>query len=361
MLTFIIPLLLGLIIGFLIRGKPSESFLISGKKRAAWSIGIGFIGLVIGLPIGLATSQSTGPQIAGLIGGGLGLGVLNVLSLENSTYQKWSDRHSFVWLIVGFTCAIAFSAYRLFDIKLSMPSQQSTESEMRSLSLSELQTKAESGDPAAQIELGSRYEWGIKGVVENGVEAVKWYRRAAELGNAEAQWRLGTRFEFGQGVYKNYAEAMKWYQLSANQGNTAAQWSVGKLYESGAGVPENDVEAVRWYRLAAERGNFVAQHSLGFMYKDGKGVPQSAADAAMWFRRAADQGNERSQVELALLYLNGEGVPKSYTEAYFWWNLAAVQGGSFDRDARDRLERQMTREQIAEAQRRSAAWKPKKE
>ncbi len=64
MLTFIIPLLLGSIIGFLVRGKPSESFVISRKKRAAWVIGIGFLGLVVGLPIGLATSQSTGPQTA---------------------------------------------------------------------------------------------------------------------------------------------------------------------------------------------------------------------------------------------------------------------------------------------------------
>ena len=101
MLTFIIPLLLGSIIGFLIRGKPSDEVVFLGKRRAAWSIGIGFVGLVAGVPIGLATSQSAGPQIAGLIGAGLGLGVFNILALENASYKRWSERKTLAWLIGG--------------------------------------------------------------------------------------------------------------------------------------------------------------------------------------------------------------------------------------------------------------------
>jgi hypothetical protein len=101
MLTFIIPLLLGSIIGFLIRGKPSDTFAITTGKRVAWAIGFGFGGLLIGMPIGLAMSSTTGPQIAGLVGTGLGLGVFNILSIENPTYKKWSDKNAFSWLIGG--------------------------------------------------------------------------------------------------------------------------------------------------------------------------------------------------------------------------------------------------------------------
>ena len=98
MLTFIIPLLLGSIIGFLIRGKPSDTFAITTGRRVAWAIGFGFGGLLIGMPIGLAISPTTGPQIAGLIATGVWLGVFNILSIENATYNKWSERKVFAWV-----------------------------------------------------------------------------------------------------------------------------------------------------------------------------------------------------------------------------------------------------------------------
>ena len=36
---------------------------------------------------------------------------------------------------------------------------------------------------------------------------MKWYRKAAEEGNAYAQYKLGEMYNFGRGVPENYAEA----------------------------------------------------------------------------------------------------------------------------------------------------------
>ena len=52
---------------------------------------------------------------------------------------------------------------------------------------------------------------------------MKWLRKAAEQGNADAQSILGIMFSYGQGVPQNYAEAMKWFRKSADQGNADAQ------------------------------------------------------------------------------------------------------------------------------------------
>jgi|GEM_PF-3921735 len=101
MLTFLIPLLLGTILGFLIRGKPSDTFAITTGRRVVWGVGIALGGVAIGTPIGLSISSTTGPQIAGLIGAGLGLGVFNILSIENATYKKWSDKNALAWLVGG--------------------------------------------------------------------------------------------------------------------------------------------------------------------------------------------------------------------------------------------------------------------
>ena len=58
----------------------------------------------------------------------------------------------------------------------------------------------------------------------------------------------------GEGVPQDYAEAVKWYRLAAEQGDADAQYNLGLMYDNGNGVPQDYKEAVKWYRLAAEQG-----------------------------------------------------------------------------------------------------------
>ena len=51
------------------------------------------------------------------------------------------------------------------------------------------------------------------------------------------------------------AEAVRWFRLAAEQGDATAQNNLGVRYGTGRGVPQDDAEAVRWYRLAAEQGH----------------------------------------------------------------------------------------------------------
>ena len=67
---------------------------------------------------------------------------------------------------------------------------------------------------------------------------------------------------------------MKWYRLAAEQGNASAQYNLGVRYANGEGVPQDDAEAVKWYRLAAEQGDASAQYNLGVRHANGEGVPQ---------------------------------------------------------------------------------------
>ena len=57
-----------------------------------------------------------------------------------------------------------------------------------------------------------------QGVPEDDVEAVKWYRKAAEQGHVYAQFYLGGRYATGEGVPKNYIQAYAWANLAAAQG-----------------------------------------------------------------------------------------------------------------------------------------------
>jgi hypothetical protein len=106
----------------------------------------------------------------------------------------------------------------------------------------------------------------------------------------------------GQGVPQDYAEAVKWYRLAANQGDAFAQFHLGLMYAKGQGVPQDYAEAVKWYRLAANQGAAIAQFNIGLMYAEGDGVPQDYVGAHMWFNLSAaggDQDAVKSRDEVA--------------------------------------------------------------
>lgn len=59
-------------------------------------------------------------------------------------------------------------------------------------------------------------------MLQDYVEAVKWYRLAAAQGNADAQLNLGVMYGTGQGVLQDYTKAHALYNLAATKGNATA-------------------------------------------------------------------------------------------------------------------------------------------
>ena len=85
------------------------------------------------------------------------------------------------------------------------------------------------------------------------------YLKAAELGSAFAQYIVGNNYFNGVGVEENTDEAFKWFFKAAEQGQPNAQFEIGQLYEYGG----HDIETAReWYRKAAEQGHSDAQQKL---------------------------------------------------------------------------------------------------
>ncbi len=184
---------------------------------------------------------------------------------------------------------------------------------------------AEMGDSNGQFRLGYCYKNGL-GVTQDYAEAVRWYRKAAEQGDANAQCNFGVCYEKGHGVTLDYAEAVKWYRKAAEQGNTYAQNNLGYCYKNGLGVTQDYAEAVKWYRKAADQGHAWAQYNLGLCYYNGQGVTQDYAEAVKWYRKSAEQGYTMAQCNLGWCYYNGDGVTQDYAEAVKWYRKAAEQG-----------------------------------
>jgi len=157
-------------------------------------------------------------------------------------------------------------------------------------------------------------------------------------------------------------------KVAAEAGDPAAQ---DKLAEAFIMRGDSD-QAITWYRKAAEQGFAHAQGKLGHMLlmRSRTSVSStSAARAAMsdeavhWITLAANQGDTHGQADLADICLQGKLVKKDLVEAYKWGELAS-KGSMIDvattagRSARNAATLQMDADQIAEAQRRAAAFVP---
>lgn len=93
-------------------------------------------------------------------------------------------------------------------------------------------------------------------------KAVEHLQKAANLGDAAAQYCLGLCYNNGQGVAQDYTKAVEYYQKAADQGYAAAQYSLGLCYECGCGVEKDLMKAAEYYRKAVDQGNSDAKEAL---------------------------------------------------------------------------------------------------
>ncbi len=114
---------------------------------------------------------------------------------------------------------------------------------------------------------------------------------------------------------KHFSRAMQLLSPLAEVGNAEAQYRVAIMLEAGLGMVRNKLQAYRWMRAAAEQGHGLAQHGLGFMYLEGSCTTANPTIAAQWFQRAADQGLAGAQANLGMLYREGRGVPQDEEKA----------------------------------------------
>ena len=180
------------------------------------------------------------------------------------------------------------------------------------------------------------------------------YLEAANLGHGIAQFNLGLMYYRGMaGFASDEAEAVYWFRKSAEQGNADAQLKLGEMYALGMGVPVDYVEAVRWISEAAELGQVVAQVNLGRIYADGDWVAEDDLEAVRWIRKAAEQGSAIGQYSLAQLFENGEGVVKDVVQAYAWISIAAARGDEQFQVEKKRISEGMTNGEITKARKLS--------
>ena len=179
------------------------------------------------------------------------------------------------------------------------------------------------GDAKAQFKVAYMLYIG-KGVTKDYDEAVRWCRLAVEKNYSSAQYLLGYMYFLGRGVEKDYQKAFDLFHMSANQGNIKAQEKLGDVYFKGKLeiAPQDYVRAFDWYKKAAEKGNATAQYKLGEMYFHGHGVGQDYIEALFWFRKSAEKNCPDALISLGYMYIKALGVNKNIAESARYYGIA---------------------------------------
>jgi Sel1 repeat len=185
-------------------------------------------------------------------------------------------------------------------------------------------------------------------------------KAAAEGGEANAQMELGMMYLEGRGFPRNVAAGREWFKRAAESGHPEGQFKLARLLR-GDGInwyKAND-ECFGWMKKAAEAGHPGAQFLLAKMYtRPFFGTNQRAdPDAALkWYRAAAAGGDSGAQLTLAQ---NCE--QRDYVESLTWYLIASQnplpdgEGNIHDQFAgarADSLSKKMLPDQLAEAQRK---------
>lgn len=298
------------------------------------------------LPGGVRGGQTTGGQMEALYGyphSTLGIGfesgrkwVQDYSSTdmqsgaEVNIHQQQTEPEQ-AGLVIGFDCTTEAEIARRIA---SNPNRYDDDEANKVLCAGVLNEGIERGkqllkqDSLSQEErAGAAYQIGFGYYqLEEMQEALRWFLKAAEQGNTEAQYAAGYYYNNGIGTEQNPATAVKWYTKAAEQGNTEAMNNLAHCYEQGKGVESDPLLAFEWFERAAEAGNATAMCNLAYYYLGEKGIPADDDKLFEWATKAAEELNEEAYVVVGYCYHYGKGVKRNYIQAVRWYRDGAAEG-----------------------------------
>ena len=185
--------------------------------------------------------------------------------------------------------------------------------------------------------------------------------KRAHAGDADAQFKLATAYDYGHGVQRNGTLAFHWYRKAAKQGHAEAQSSLGSMYQA-----ENMyIEARIWYQKAADQNHPLAMNNLAYLYDIGLGVTQDKKKGYTLYLKSANLGWADAMFKLANIYSTGQLGSVDYYRAYIWCDRSvkyAPKGWrGLQRRSKECLEHfasKLTPEQIKRAKLEVQQWEP---
>ncbi|KAF7906078.1 hypothetical protein EAF00_000357 [Botryotinia globosa] len=164
---------------------------------------------------------------------------------------------------------------------------------------------------SAPYHLGVLYENGYgEDLFKDEAYAAELFTQAAELGNADASFKLGQAYEHGKlSCPRDPALSVHFYNGAAEAGNPEAMMALCAWYLIGAEpvLEKDENEAYEWARRAADMGLLKAEYAIGYFTEMGIGCRRDPLEANVWYVKAAESGDERAKHRLAKIRAAASG------------------------------------------------------
>jgi len=186
------------------------------------------------------------------------------------------------------------------------------------------QKSARQGNANAMYDLGTAYYNG-DGIENNDTLSFAWFTLAKEAGDEQAAgaiqraktelraWKITQSFKLIAEMYdkgvdlpENQKEASRWWLKAADEGDHDAQSAIGIRLADGRGIPQDPEKARFFCTEAAKQGDSSGEYCLGYLHQHGLGVAVNERDARTHYERASVGGNRLAIKALARMEANGE-------------------------------------------------------
>ncbi|GAB6040360.1 tetratricopeptide repeat protein [Endothiovibrio diazotrophicus] len=226
---------------------------------------------------------------------------------------------------------------------------------------------ADRGDDGAQLQLGLAYREGRYGLQADAATGLHWLEAAARQGNGYAADLVGNAYAEGRGAAPDLNRAERWWKRAAERGNANAQRHLGQRLLAA----QREQEGLRWLRRAADQGDRPAHAELARLYRRNEvadddlrrgqetvarlgarlhapsietlsALLDTVAQSSTWqqsfghLRALADHGDPLAEYQLGLHYGDGAwAVTRDPQQSTRWLQRAAAAGNSMALDALD--------------------------
>ncbi|MBI2379611.1 MAG: TonB family protein [Gammaproteobacteria bacterium] len=200
---------------------------------------------------------------------------------------------------------------------------------------------AEAGSPRAQMIYSQALMLHEVAAKAKNKNPTYWLSLAAQGGDAEAQYSMGSNLIAGAGCRSDQNKGAAWLQLSAQGGNAEAQYELAQLILNDPGHKHDREKARHWLTLAAEANHALAQRRLAWELATDPEPARRDGHRALALAQAAAGSATKA---------TGRPVAKALeSEPEVWETLAAAQAelGQFHKAV------ELQREAIDEARFRS--------
>jgi|GEM_PF-5614753 len=168
-----------------------------------------------------------------------------------------------------------------------------------------LKKAAIAGHIEAQYDLSKFFKEGL-GTERDLEQSVYWLKKSASGGFADAELELGKEIARKD---KKDQDAIQWFMKAAQKGNAEALFILAGYYIGGEIVKEDRQLAFKLLLRSARNGYIGAQRSAGDLYLAGFTGVKDQKNAIYWYQKAAEQGDEHSKAKL------DELIPQQKPEA----------------------------------------------